>query len=181
MLLVPFLAIAAGVALESVTAWLSRWPAGRTWLQRSSRPAFAALVAAAFLALALAPGTVTVAQAARQPVAPDTRTLAIAWIHEHLPAGSSIAREVYTPQVGPEYRVQQTFYLSDLPLGEYRRLGVRYLIASESAYARFLAPGGDAAAADFYAALFTLPEIGRIVAGPGEQGPLIRVFDLGLT
>jgi len=181
MLLVPFLAVAAGVAIGHVTDWVAGALARRQPAAGGSRPKFAALLATGFLVVALVPGTLALGQAVMQPIAPDTRTIAVDWIHAHLPAGSAIAREVYTPQVGAEYRVQGTFYLADHSLQEYRELGVRYLIASEAAYSRFLAPGGDPAAARFYAELFALPEIGRIERGPDEQGPLIRVFELRAT
>ena len=179
MLLVPFVAVAAGVAISGVADWAaSRLAGGRPASRAGSRGALGAAAAAAFLAIALVPGTVAQAQAAALPVAPDTRTIAVGWIHANIPAGSSIAREVYTPQVGPEYRVEQTDYLADHALDDYRRQGVRYLVASEAAYGRFLAPDGDPATAAFYAQLFALPERGRIERGPGEQGPLIRIFDL---
>jgi 4-amino-4-deoxy-L-arabinose transferase-like glycosyltransferase len=177
MLLVPLLAVAAGAAVAETAARTAEILRRRTSSGETTTAA-AGAVAAALLAVALIPGTVGVVQAATAPVGPDTRTIAIDWIHANIPAGSSIAREVYTPQVGPEYRVQQTFYLADLSLDEYRRRGVRYLIASESAWARFLAPGGAPEAAAFYEQLFKLPEIGRIERGPGEQGPRIQVFEL---
>jgi hypothetical protein len=178
VLLLPFLAIAAGLAVATGTERLLAL-VGRRAAGSPSRVRIAsAIVGATFLAVALAPGAIAQWQVAAAPTLPDTRTIAVDWIRANIPAGSAIAREVYSPQVGPEYRVQQTFYLADLAIADYRRLGIRYLIASESAYARFLAPGGSSAAAAFYAELFTLPEIGRIEPGPGRQGPRIRIFEL---
>jgi hypothetical protein len=63
-------------------------------------------------------------------------------------------------------------------MDDYRRLGVRYLIASDSAHARFLAPGASPVVAAFYTELLALPEVGRIEPGPGQQGPRIQVFEL---
>jgi hypothetical protein len=181
--LLPCLAVAAGIALSSLGAGLAGLLPKRPITTPSSPPGLAppiiaGVLVAGLLAVALLPAAVRQATAALEPALPDTRTLAVDWVRANIPAGSTMAREGYTPQVGAQYRVHPTLYLSDVSLAEYRRLGVRYLIASESAYFRFLVPGAPAAAAGFYGELFTLPEVGRVERQPGQQGPLIRIFEL---
>jgi predicted membrane-bound mannosyltransferase len=176
--LLPVLAVAAGVGAAGAGTWIARHLA-RALPQAGlrARP-IVTLAPPVILAVALLLGTVALANSAWQPAALDTRTIAFDWIRTNIPAGSRIAREVYTPQLGPEYQGRALFYLNELSLADYRGLGIRFLIASESAYARFLVPGTSPPAGEFYAQLFQLPEVGRIEPGPGRQGPLIRIFEL---
>jgi hypothetical protein len=176
--LLPYLALAASLGLTAAAGWTARRLAAGSPTPDPHHRLPGALLAGGVLAVALLPATVRQVAAAVQPQPPDTRTLAVEWVGSHIAAGASIVREVYTPQIGPEYRARAIFYLADQSLADYRRLGVQYLIASEAAYQRYLVPGASSPAAAFYAQLFELPEVGRIDSGPGRQGPLIRIFEL---
>jgi hypothetical protein len=87
---VPCLLVAAAAALDA---------AARTVTTRTGRPAQAAIVLAAAVALLGAEG---VARAARANVvlgAKDTRTEALEWIERRWPRGTKIALEFYGPPV----------------------------------------------------------------------------------
>jgi hypothetical protein len=179
--LLPCLAVAAAIAVSWIRPWIARRLAGGSNPPGTAPSLIAGVLAAGLLCVAVGPAAVRQLSAAQQPSPPDTRTIAVDWVRANIPAGSGIAREGYTPQVGPEYRVERTLFLSDRTLADYRRLGVRFLIASDSAYFRFLVPGASPTATAFYQELFALPEVGRVERQPGQQGPLIRIFELRPT
>ncbi|MCK4548206.1 MAG: glycosyltransferase family 39 protein [Candidatus Eisenbacteria sp.] len=65
----------------------------------------------------------------------STRVAAGEWIEQHVPAGSTLAIELYGPDpIPPGYRVIRLLHLPDRPVRWYEEQGVDYLIASSGAY-----------------------------------------------
>ncbi len=171
VVVLPFLALIAAEFLHRVAS-LVRHP-------RWARGLFAALVA-----LALASSLPLVAEQNRDFRKADTRTLALRWIEEHLPRGSRIAREEYTPQVrSHRYEVMYGWSLARWPYDWYVANEVEFLVASSSVYGRVLGPphlGGEGAAA-FYRLIFGLPRLAEFRPGPHARGPVILIFRVPLA
>ena len=172
--ILPYLAIAGGIATATLVGWARNRP-----LRGIRRPRFATgLVAIALVACLVLPASASVAitNAMRGP---DTRLLARAWVLDQVPSGTTIAREAYTPQFGSrEYHVRGSYFLHQHTLDDYRSLGVRYLIASSRTYDRFVDMPGAVEESAFYHALFALPEVFRVDPEPGRRGPTVRIFRL---
>jgi hypothetical protein len=172
--ILPYFAIGGGIAAAALVEW-----ARTRRLGGIARPRLASgLVAIGLLACLVGPGAASgeITSAMRGP---DTRLLAREWVLDQVPRGTTIAREVYTPQFGPrEYRVRGSYFLHQHTLEGYRSLGVRYLIASSRTYGRFVDMPGAANESAFYHALFALPEVFRVDPEPGRRGPTIRIFRL---
>ena len=149
----------------ALTVWLLPWPR----------------VAAGVVALvvSLAPSTASSLALTSALSRIDTRDVARAWMLEHVPPGTSIAREVYTPQFDIiEFPPVGSFFLAELSLDDYRTRGARYVIASSWAYERFVDKPSTPVENAFYRELFTLPEAFRIDPAPDRQGPTIRILSL---
>jgi hypothetical protein len=140
-----------------------------------------ALSAIAFAALALAcldPTRKSVA-IARRLSADDTRSQALAWIDAHVPVGSRIVREEYTPQPDAHrYDVEYLWSLGFQDPRDYRRTRVDYLVASQAVYARFL---NDPAArypdiVDRYQRIFRLPRAAFFVPDANVTGPAVTIY-----
>jgi hypothetical protein len=172
--ILPYLAISGGIATATLLGWARNRRIGEI-----ARPRVGTgLVAVALLACLIGPAAASaeITNAMRRP---ETRLLARAWMLDHVPEGTTIAREVYTPQFGPrEFRVRGSYFLHQHTLDDYRSLGVRYLIASGRTYDRFVDMPGAAKESAFYHALFALPEVFRVDPEPGRRGPTIRIFRL---
>jgi hypothetical protein len=109
----------------------------------------------------------------------DTRDVARAWMLEHVPPGSAVAREVYTPQFDvTEYTPAGSFFLHEVELDGYRAKGTRYLIASSWAYERFVDKPATPVEDAFYRELFRLPEEFRVDPAADRSGPTIRIVRL---
>ena len=131
----------------------------------------------------------------------DTREIASAWIEGHIPAGSLFAVENYTaPLVRedrlPHYRaagldpVAYRIVRLKLPapgtpdrkrdLGYLRRQGVQYVLVSSTVYDRVrAAPEVYPTAVAFYDALEERAElVQEFRPGPGERGPVLRLYRL---
>jgi hypothetical protein len=106
---------------------------------------------------------------------PDTRDLARAWMLGHVPPGTTVGREVYTPQFDErEFTTAGSYFLHELDLDAYREAGARYLIASSWAYERFVSEPESG----FYRDLFALPVAYRVDVTPDRSGPTIRILRL---
>jgi hypothetical protein len=132
----------------------------------------------------------------------DVRVRAKAWVERHVPAGSIIATENYGP---PLVRVRDEQFYRSAGLGTpaYRILRLRlpapgvpdrshsldwlrekdadYVIVSSKVYDRVLA-AADAypELAAFYRSLDEDAELVEVFApGPGERGPVLKVYRLG--
>ena len=132
----------------------------------------------------------------------DTRDLARAWVDAHVPAGSRIAADWFP--FGPrldaaryEVLAANDVALDDRTLGEYRRAGVRWLVASSfTKDIRLLDPRRDAARQAFFDELSHARLVAELspgdvrfvydqIYGPFTElgrlerpGPAIRVYDL---
>ncbi len=97
----------------------------------------------------------------------DGREIAAAWIDSHLPHGSTVALEMYSPFVSPEHFHVQLLRVGEHPPQWYVEHGVDYLIFSKGAYGRYYAdPERYASYCAIYDAFF-------------EQLPLLKRFDEG--
>jgi hypothetical protein len=172
--IVPYLAIAGGIATATLIGWARNRP-----VRGIRRSRFATgLVAIALVVCLVVPASASV-EITNAMRGPETRLIARTWMLDHVPEGTTIAREVYTPQFGPrEFRVRGSYFLHQHTLDDYRSLGVRYLIASGRTYDRFVDMPGAASESAFYHALFALPEVFRVDPEPRRRGPTIRIFRL---
>jgi hypothetical protein len=172
--LMPYLAVSAGIALAALLAEVRR----RSPAWRLPPASAAAAVGLAFV-LSLAPSTASSLALTSALSRIDTRDVARAWMLEHVPAGTTIAREVYTPQYDiTEFTPVGSFYLHEVSLDGYRTRGARYLIASSWAYERFVDKPATPVGHAFYRELFMLPEAFRVDPAPDRQGPTIRILSL---
>jgi Dolichyl-phosphate-mannose-protein mannosyltransferase len=126
---VPILAVCLGIGIAE---WVRR-------LLALPRPAFA-LRAAAAGGLALAclwmPAEATVRQDASF-ASPSTREEALVWIRTHVPRGSSILKESYTPDFAPgEYEITHLRFAGRLSPEDLRQF--QYVLLASAAYGRFL-------------------------------------------
>jgi hypothetical protein len=172
--ILPYLAVAGGIATATLIG-----SARSQHLSGIARPRLASgLVAIGLLACLVLPASASV-EMTNAMRGPDTRSLARTWMLEHVPKGATIAREAYTPQFNSrEFQVRGSYFLHQHTLDEYRKLGVRYLIASGRTYDRFVDMPGAVEESAFYHELFALPEVFRVDPGPGRRGPTIRIFRL---
>lgn len=130
----------------------------------------------AIVGLALMGPVATSVAFAQWFLSPDTRTAALRWIESNVPAGSSIVREAFTPQVPADrYRASQIFQLTRKSLDDYRALGVDYLVASSYQFDRF---GGYPEIAAMYDDILALPIVLDIRPMPGLAGPRIVIVRL---
>lgn len=105
----------------------------------------------------------------RTLVGPDARSASRTWIETHIPPGSRIALESYSPYLPRDrYRLEYLQLAADQPAEWYAATGIEYVVFSEGMYGRYLRDPGrypDRAAA--YQALFArFPEVQRFTAGP---------------
>jgi hypothetical protein len=112
---------------------------------------------------------------------PTTREEAAAWIRAHVPPGSSIAKESYTPNFnGDPYRVSHTRFVTRWSLDELRRFD--YVLVANAAYARFNDPAAltkphQKAMAERYAAIFSTFELVKEWTPAGlQEGPVLRLY-----
>jgi hypothetical protein len=171
--ILPYLAISGGIATAAFLAW-----ARSRRLRGSPRPRLATGLVAIGLAACLVVPAAASAEITGAMRRPDTRLIARAWMLDHVPRGTRIAREVYTPQFSTEYARGGSYFLFQHTLEEYRTRGVRYLIASSRTYSRFVDMPDSAEETAFYRGLFALPEVFRVDPGPDRRGPTIRIFRL---
>ncbi len=93
------------------------------------------------------PSTYAAYHAARIFSLPDTRSQALAWIRENVPAGSNVAAELLGPPWGPPLAmpglpVSYTFApvpdggVAEIDIQQYHEWGVQYIVASSYHYAR---------------------------------------------
>lgn len=68
-------------------------------------------------------------------IADSTRLEAGRWIQENVPAGATLAFELYGPEpISRNHRVRMLLHLADRPIRWYEEEGVDYLVASSGAY-----------------------------------------------
>jgi Dolichyl-phosphate-mannose-protein mannosyltransferase len=169
----PSLAVLLGIGLA---AWLPRL-AG--WRAPASRVATAVL-----LSVALLPplwGTlVTVVQLARA----NTRDVATAWILAHLPPGSTLVQEDYTPRIYPPelYPSVKPRFINRLDRRRLRSPEFDFVFLASDAYSRFLSPQNiedphhDENVLLYREIFATFPHVRDFPPGLFRRGPLLRLF-----
>ncbi len=167
IILLPFLCLFAADAV---------WRIAQAARPRRGTGALCALLVAAIAI----PGIVACVQHDRELTRPDTRTVALRWIETHLPPGSRIAREEYTPQIsGERYRVTYQWSLAQHDYGWYLAQPIDYLVVSANVYSRALYPPYLAGPAGprFYTFIFQkLPLAAEFNPSPEMSGPTIRIY-----
>ena len=169
----PLFALLVAYGLNEMIGWLSA-------RLRLAPVAARALLVLAVFAVAAWPAYKLVLQDMRQAT-PSTRVLARDWMLQHLSPGSKIAQEAYAaPLEGQPLVMPKTFTLSEHSLEDYRRDGLRYLVASSIMYDRYLAePDRYPEAVRFYERLFSE---GRLVQefSPSRTrgGPTLRIYEI---
>jgi len=117
---------------------------------------------------------------------PDTRTIAKQWIESHLPAGSKIAYEQYTPQL--HILPSRHFELMDLDFDQiisksieaYREAGVNYAVISDAFKSRYYAePQKYPDQIARYERLKKEAVQIKSFSGKGFQGPRIEIYGIG--
>jgi 4-amino-4-deoxy-L-arabinose transferase-like glycosyltransferase len=173
--ILPFLAFGAGILIAEVASQVVRLRMRPRSVPGQLASALLAVVVTAPLVL---PPNVAAFNEGRMLKRADTRTIALGWVRENLPAGTHVAREWYTPPTAPpEYSTELYNFLARRPLDWYREAGVQYLIASEAAYGRFF-QGPTNGQRAFYEQVFRLPEVYQFKSSPDRPGPTIRIFKL---
>jgi hypothetical protein len=173
--LVPFAAIAGAEAgdllIDSLIA-LVRRVAGS-----SSIPRLAAVTASVVLVAVMASNPLAIGlSASGELVKPDTRVVAYEWLENHLPTGTRVARDGYTPVlVAPRFDGELYWPLAQNGVAWYRSHGFAYLVLSDYVYLR-VTPG-DPLFAD-YSAMLSLPVVYRIGPDGGANGPTIVIVRL---
>jgi 4-amino-4-deoxy-L-arabinose transferase-like glycosyltransferase len=169
----PFLAVLAGLGVEALVG-LARTAFGN--VRRSSLGRLSITAPAVVLALAYSPALAFDISYDRYLLLPDTRTVALEWIRQHIPHGAAIIREDYTAKVPEgEYRMGYVWTLYGRSLDWYRKAGARYLMASSSQFGRFT---GYPAQTAFYENLFSRNVVFETDASTELRGPRIVIVDL---
>jgi hypothetical protein len=118
---------------------------------------------------------------------PDTRWVGLKWIEEHLPAGSHILRERYTPPLEKYSGKFHVSYAGMFPVA--RGLGnateipsIDYVVVSSGDYARFVDhPDIYPAQAQAYNDFFARNDLVKEFHSDNNtmSGPTIRVYRIG--
>jgi hypothetical protein len=172
MPVLPFLAIVLGVGLAGLLAW---------FLARGRRS-----VAAAAAILAVVVPVAATAVLLLRYSRPTTRDAAAAWMRAHLPPGSFLVQERYTPLVGPEelFPARHPRFAARLERSVLHEPQHDYLLLSSEAYQRFFAPdnlenlASDATALRYREIFATYPLVREWTAGRYQDGPTLRLYRL---
>jgi hypothetical protein len=165
--ILPLVLLLAAAGLDTLASLVARRPAVR-----------GAVLAAATALLLIAP-TRELAARGRLHTQPTTEILALQWIYDNIPAGSSIVAEWYTAPIPPgRYRLDARMSLAQRPLDLYRRAGVQYLLTSSGIDSRYEAePGRYAGELAFYRELAASAVLLKEFVPSGDHGgPIVRVY-----
>ena len=199
----PILSAFLGVGIAAGLQWLlglaTRVPTPR-WFARAARvrapqwflvraahgrtPRALALAAAVIaVLLVLAPA---VDLTARQDVGlatPSTRERAAAWIEDHLPPGSAILKESYTPELDRRrFAVSHDRFAVRIPIADLRDVDNDYLLLSSAAYSRFRDPASlftpnQKELAQRYDEVFrTFPLVQEWLPDDFQAGPVLQLY-----
>lgn len=176
MPLLPVLAVILGIGLSGWLLWARQRDLWRRW-----RFAIAGL-AVVCLALPAFRTSVQAITFAR----PTTRELAARWITEHLPPGSFIVQEDYTPRVGPPWRFPSSRprFVSRFTPDQLRDPRHDFVFLASSAYNRFLDPRNlerdayEVAAARYREIFDTYQPVRKFAPGRLRGGPVLRLYQV---
>jgi hypothetical protein len=168
----PFLALPLGCGLAGLFAWCA---------ERWRRPIAVAVVASALL-LPTAATAVLLVRHSR----PTTRDAAAAWMRSHLPPGSFLVQEQYTPLVGPEeiFPARRPRFAARLEPQVLRDPQHDYLLLSSEAYGRFFDTGNlenlasDETARRYRDIFESTPLVREWTPGRFQDGPTLRLYRL---
>lgn len=172
----PFLALFLAIGLAAIWERLAGLSsAGRRRLART------ALAAAVLATPAVATATLLVRLSR-----PTTREVAADWIRAHLPPGSFLVQEQYTPLLTPEalFPARKPRFAARLAPEVLRDPAHDFLFLSSAAYQRFLEPRNlddlaNPEVAKRYRELFaTLPLVREWAPGRFQDGPALRLYRL---
>lgn len=173
--LYPVIPILAAFLGMGIGFWIGRLREVR-W-GRAARPA----LAAALLAVCLARPVWETGIQAVSLAGPSTREIAAEWIRTHVPRGSSIAKESYTPDFPEgEYEVFHRRFVTRLTLPELQKFD--YVLVASAAYSRFRDPAAltrphQQKMAERYAEIFRSWKLVREwVPSETRLGPVIRLY-----
>lgn len=112
---------------------------------------------------------------------PSTPQAAFDWISTHIPPGATIVierNEIWLP--AGRYRSEHVPRLTSRTLDDYRREGVRYLIATSANYGAVLEdPSRDPDLSSAYRTLFRQTrELARFSPSAGRRGPELRILEI---
>lgn len=132
---------------------------------------------AAVMVLALAGPFRYSFDATRQLATTDSRETARVWINEHLPAGSTLAFEAYTPFVDASYfKLAPIGRIIDREAAAYRDAGIDYAIVGEWMFGRFYAePEKYPVEVGKYEAFFALYPLEKAFNDGGYEVRIYRV------
>ena len=171
-------------ALPALAALLGAGAGG--WLALARRaPAWPArrLLAIAVALACLAPVALTTADWLARTRRPTTREEAAAWIAAHLPPGSAIVQEQYTPQLGSAFATRHPRFASRLTPEELRDPRHDFVFLSSEAYERFFRADDPANperdAPRRYREIFTRYEkVREWIPGRDQDGPRLSLYKL---
>lgn len=138
-------------------------------------------IVAGLAVLVLAQPATAVAVQTTALVRPSTRDLMSAWILEHLPRGTGILKEEYTPNFpGGVYRTVERRFAFRIPEERFDDPRFDVLLLAGHAYGRFFNPDNDAEhRADWYREIFDSHElVHEVRPGRFRRGPELRFYRL---
>ncbi len=174
VVMVPFVALFAGITVEQTLAWATR--SQQRWTRRVAT--VAAVLVVGTLAASAYQQALKSLDHTRRITLPNTRYLAKLWIEENLPADSRIAREHFTPPIDEKrFKVTRLEYYGLLRATNLERFD--YLVTSSDDFGRFVFhPERYPAEAARYRAIFKrYHRVHRFQAEDGRSyGPEIIVY-----
>ena len=168
--LMPFACVLAAAAVVSGVSLLRRYEIPR-------RPRTALI--AALTILALLPPALTSLAWVRMHTQTATVAQAYEWIHQHVPAGSTIvleSRALLLP--GGKYDYSTVVQLRHRSYDDYRAADVDYLVASSQSYGRYFANPElyPHEYADYMRIFEQSREVARFTPTAEHPGPELRIF-----
>jgi 4-amino-4-deoxy-L-arabinose transferase-like glycosyltransferase len=169
---VPFACTLVAIAVVSGVSQLRRFDIPR--LPRT-------LLIAALTVAAVLPPLLTSIGYLKMIGRPSTPQAAFDWISAHVPPGAAFVierNEIWLPE--GRYRSEHVPRLTLRSLDDYRRAGVRYLVATSSNYGSVLEdPSRDPELSSAYRTLFRQTrELARFAPSAGRWGPELRILEI---
>jgi hypothetical protein len=180
----PILAAFLGVGIAAGLEWLGGLARRRpAWGSARLRRRILLAAAMAVVVLLLAPAAELTARQDVGLATPSTREQAAAWIRAHLPPGSAILKESYTPDLDPRlFAVTHDRFAARIPIPDLRDVDNDYLLLASAAYARFrdpealFKPHQKEFAARYDEIFRTFPLLREWVPDDFQNGPILRLY-----
>jgi 4-amino-4-deoxy-L-arabinose transferase-like glycosyltransferase len=180
----PILSAFLGVGIAAGLEWLGGLARRRpAWGSARLRRRLLLAAGMAVVALLLAPAAELTARQDVGLATPSTREQAAAWIRAHLPPGSAILKESYTPDLDPRlFAVTHDRFAARIPIPDLRDVDNDYLLLASAAYARFrdpealFKPHQKEFAARYDEIFRTFPLLREWVPDDFQNGPILRLY-----